>query len=201
MDYWITDTDDTIFCDGDAGADVPNHEMVIVTHCVQLLIDALENNRDVFSVSLAMLLSQFQVEEVVDTVSLRCAINDSADEWVRSGALTYEESDNIYEVIEKRTELPPIIIHTAIGQNEDSRVLGVQLGWIRVSGNNFDIKKLTRKNCDRMYDFALENPEHDTWNIEVLDFGGKRTYFSSIPSSDLESPKTITRHNKSSYAK
>lgn len=192
-EYWIKNDGDVVFCDGDADISTPNHEAVVIAFCLDMMIDRLGD--DPLSSEIYYFLESF-TDEIIDTTALRAAINDQADYWERNGLLTSDQAADIYETLKNLTGLDEEIIEAAIGQHDDPRVLGVKFGWIRVINNNFDILKLDRDTCNRMYDFAMEESEYGEWNIEVLSHGADkvRIFIMGVPSADLGAPKDVLKH-------
>lgn len=187
MEYWITSDGDHIYCDGDAGVEVPNHAMVVVSHCAGLLIDALEEEGSELSDCVVAVIRR-HLEDVVDCVALRTEINDSIDDWVDAGYLTPDEADDIFEALAKRAKIDYEYITTAIGQHDDPREIGLKLGWIRVINYEFSIQKFDRDTAERILDFVFEQdvPNSQTFALEVEDFGGHRIYINGLTTNDLD---------------
>lgn len=182
MEYWITDTD-IIFCDGDSGVDVPNHAMVVVHHCAEILMDALiQEGSQLASAVAATMAKVIADDSVIDCVALRCAINDEMDSWCENG-LCASDCD-IFDIIADLTGLGRVIVSTAMGHHDDPRELGLDWGWVRVIQNEFCVAKLTRAVADKILDFAMEHPQ-DTWSLEVRDFGGRRVYLMGLTTAEL----------------
>lgn len=203
-EYWIDEDGDMTFCDGDAGVDVPNHAMVVVSHCCQLVIDALENvdqEHQAFASELTRTIEFSTDEGIVDCTMIRCSINDSIDYFVEDKLVCVEAAEDLEAFVCKITGLDAEIVNCAFGQHSDPRVLGTtRFNWVRVIGSNFDVAKLDRSTCKRMADFAIDQ-EHDNWTVEVSDHNGKRLLGFGLTIADLESPAKVIRAigNKALY--
>lgn len=187
IEYWIDNDGNEIFCDGDSGVDVPNHSMVVVSHCAHLLIDALVNEGSEFSYQVASVIEGIIYEDVIDCVMLRCTISDSVDEWVEMGLLTEDRACNVYEHIRNITGIDDEIVIIAVGKHDDPREYGIKIGWIRVVGNNINVQKLTCGVADRIQDFVSEHGKKNTeWVLEVSDFRGVRRCLFNLKMVDFE---------------
>ena len=196
-EYWIT-PDDVIFCDGDAGVDVPNHAMVVVLQCAVNFADRLrEVETSKLADNIAGVIEQVIGEyQVVDCVMLRTEINDSIDRWVEEGLLTLDQSDDIYAFIRgllgiKKGSLEDQEIDAALGQHDDPREIGVRWGWVRVAGANFYCRDLSPATCRLMADFAAESP-NKSWMVEWVEHG-RRVYAAGVSTSSLERVSSIRR--------
>lgn len=194
MEYWIDDSGTEIYCDGDAGVDVPNHAMVIATECAHRVRDALHKASNRFCEAIADIIEANLVDSVIDCTKIRCEINDLCDgkDW----DVEPEALDDTYTYIRKITGFSEEITRAAFGDyhdgNFDPRELGLSWGWIRVIGNNFQVKELNRTICHRMANFAAEHESEDnTWRLEVI--GEKGFWLDSLTCDELESPAKIRR--------
>lgn len=195
MEYWIDQYGDYTFCDGDAGIDIPNHEMVVVQECFTKLIDIWASHDDTLLECLVELAQPFIESEhgFTDTCLFRTSINDSIDNWLAENIITQAESDDIYGTILDRLQMRYTIaellsmnydevLHIAIGHFDgDPRQFAVDnWNWIRVIHKNFDVKAITPDTCRRMELFvesdegqdiatrlSRRDKEFKVWNIEV----------------------------------
>lgn len=190
-EWWLTEHDQ-IYCDGETGVDVPNHEAVVIAHCAGLVADALEANDDRFSREAAAVFREYAEEGIVDVIALREALCLLCDHWVDANLLTTEEADDIYETLRHRSELDAKIVATATGSEDDARELGLKFGWVRVIGNHFQVQQLTRDVWQRMADFAYEQ-EHNEWYLEVIDYRGKRVFLAGLSLVDFDSYRSLVK--------
>lgn len=102
MEYWITKQGDVIYCDGDAGIDVPNHEMIVKAECLEIAIASLEMANDWRINHLIDAIRPLVEEGCIDTPMLRQAIFVTADSLNREGALSDDEVDDFLEWMRKR---------------------------------------------------------------------------------------------------
>lgn len=177
-EYWIDHEGNEIFCDGDAGVDVPNHSMVVISYCCELLQEALEAANTAVATYVAEIIGDYSHEGVVDCVAIRCQINDEIDHWLGENLITEDQADDIITAITEIAGVKRIIVETAFGHNDDPREYGLELGWIRIQGTHITIPRPTRTVEKRLREFIEEHaPYEPCWNIEAR-FGGSRKYIS-----------------------
>lgn len=198
-EYWITGEGDPIFCDGDAGFDVPNHAMVVVKHCAQNLVaklEALEDNE--LAERIATTIESW-IEDVVDCVAIRTQINDEIDQWVDEGIATHDQAQDIFGTIREMIgaeygSLEDQEIDAALGQHDDPREIGVRWGWVRANGANLQTAKLNRHTCGMMVDFAMFSVNQE-WTVEWLEDDQFVAVFG-VPTAELDKPAAIRKHRK-----
>lgn len=194
MEFWIT-PDGVIYCDGDAGVDVPNHEAVVRQQCLSNLIDAMETSGNSQIVSLASEV-QMALEDVVDLPMLREQLNLWVDNAYSEGQIDEKAADDIYDFIRARVDMPYWEFETALGMNDhiDERNNAIKLwGWHRVQHNNLTVAKLTRKLLSELADGLHECFGEDVYsmkfNIETVEYGHMGLHcnvpYQAIDSGDL----------------
>lgn len=188
-EWWLTGVGEHTYCDGDI-IDT-NHEGVVIEHCMLLLLDELESSDDPLCEAAAQVLRRCCDG---DCVSLREAVHTAAEEWLDQGLVTPDEYDDVFAAIQQRIDIDDDIFDAAIGSSDcvDAREVGLKLGWVRVRHNDFQVRKLTKEVCDTISNFAYEQ-EHNDWNLEVLDFHGRRIYVTELTLVDLESFRSLVK--------
>ena len=183
-EYWIDDGGTVIFCDGDTGVDVPNHEMVVVQQAWVLFtaaIDACENKAAMLLVSTAMRLSGADDEgELPDVIAFRTALNDESDKMGQAGQLTEDQTDDVFSWLNSLIDIEEWVFAAATNGmdcNFDLRAWATaKWAWIRVAGNNVVIPTITKEVCNRLADGlaeiceteGLKDFEEYAWNIEAV---------------------------------
>ena len=176
MEYWITDHGRTIYCDGDAGIDVPTHEMVVEEHAWHKLCDLIESNcqhegaKQLFS----SVAAQFEDAPVYEA---RFALNNEADAMHRAGQLTDDEVDSWSTLVMENTEgVTAELVHAAtqnMAQGIDLREYAVEnWDWIWFASNNATIHRLTGEACGRLleglHEIYPEKSESEIADIEIF---------------------------------
>lgn len=177
-EYWITNDNQLIFCDGDLGNESPNHAVIVLKYMWSQLRKNIDNNG---SAAARQLLSSIEGDGQAcpDVPSLRQQINDISDRMARDGDITQEEADDIYQWLADEAEIPYEVISYAFGDlGNDTRAFALRkLFWIRITGNQIVLPNLSRdvqkrlteglfKLCDRE---GLQVFEDFAWDVEVIE--------------------------------
>lgn len=182
-EYWIDDNGHTTFCDGNAGLEIPNHSMVVIGHCCQLAIDKLQIVGDEFALKLIEIINQCYDGDIIDTVMFRVTVGDIEI-----------DTDNIFDLISDRYGIDRWLIDIITGSDEDPRVAGImKLGWIRVIGNNFNVKSLNKRVLSHIQDFIVEEELSGTFSLEVMDHNGHRLIAYDLDAAVFNSISSIMR--------
>lgn len=201
-EYWIDETGDVTYCDGDAGVDVPNHEAVAVAHAAHLVADQIASKADGVGYAIIGIIDD-HMEDVIDCIALRSDICNAVDEWLQNGDITEEEADDIYGMMVDRYGVDRDLL-SIITRNDrnDPRAYAVEKwDWIRVINDNFDVRTLDDEHLGRIRDFIDEEMEHKpkTVNIEVARHEESRVprFLMGIPTHYLRSTMLIRKHLRS----
>ena len=152
MEYWIHTHGDITYCDGDAGADVPNHAIVVQDHLLQTLLDSAAPGPPPAQWLLDILRRYVaRSDGVVDRVGLREALFCSADA-VSRGVREIPDRELFDDDVEawlcRHCEIDEKLFHVAVHERcvDKVRVFGLEsLGWIRVCRNNLEVWRWNRK--------------------------------------------------------
>lgn len=207
-EYWITDSG-IVYCDGDAGIDVPNHTCVVVSECCRMLCDAMEYSDEPAVNELASHIRQVLDDcdcYIVDQGVLSETITNEADELQRRGLLSDEDVDDIFDFIGKNVELEQWIVDIGLGSGSyDERAFAIEKwGWMRLVCTRQDVTvqmhQLTPDNLKRaysdMYQEVGERVDKMLWNLEWSDacvFGAKAHL---IESGNVKAITSQLRHQK-----
>ena len=194
MEYWITDDNDLIYCDGDGGIDVPNHSMVAQSYALQKVISTIEENKDRHAKLAFYILKTMEssIEHYgeYDTTGIRSDILMVVDHLLTEKIILEKHADDIFTYMSRTFKVPRHLLDVAFDHSDiDGRQYAVKhWNWIRVIENNFDIHKITKTNCEKMFDFAIEHSNFSHWNIEVATLD---KYIRRVQLNELVSPSTL----------
>jgi hypothetical protein len=185
-EYWLTDSG-VIYADGDAGFDVPNHEMVVVAYAMGEVVDVLEQSEKFYEV--AHIMSSHMEEGVVDVIGARTDLLNWADMANKEGILTNDEVDDIEATIIKQAGIDPKLLSVAFGSVDDAREYGLfNLGWARVAGNSVQVVGLTRSKLialARGLAEAFDDEISDRTTFDIEEYKSHKTYWK-VPFYVLE---------------
>lgn len=194
-EYWLTGND-VIFADGDAGVDVPNHEMVIVAHAMNEVIGILEQNPK-FAMA-AHIMEQWVEDGIVDVTAAREDLLIWADSANKEGILTDDEVDDIEDTIVQQTEVDRQLLSVAFGSFDDAREYGLHnLGWTRVAGNNIQTVGLTRNKLVSIANglsIAFDTDISDETLFDIEEYKSHKVYWN-VPFYIIESGDMMALRN------
>ena len=129
MEYWITNSKDYIYCDGDDGPETPNHKCVVVWYCLEKIKQQCCSSSDQNMVSFGEMLDLFIDEFIVDLPLL----SENVNSWIDQSNLPQSDAQDIYSWLE-RNSVNPNYIAIAFGFDKPDPVNFAieKLGWIRV---------------------------------------------------------------------
>lgn len=129
MEYWITNSKDYIYCDGDDGPETPNHRSVVIAHCLNKIREQCESSNNKKVRDFGALLECFSDESIIDLPMLSEYVND----WIDQSNLPQSDAQDIYAWLE-RNLIDANYIAVAFGFEEPDPVNFAieKLGWIRV---------------------------------------------------------------------
>jgi len=174
-EYWIDNHGHVTYCDGDAGVDVANHEMVARQHAFGLVYAALSaaNPDDpVYDEFLSVFDLIASNEYGLDCIELRCRLAD----------VNPSQDLSCDDLLALWTGLPELVVQFALQSEpntEDVRLYAMQhWGWHRVvvkgSYPSIESWRVTRAIIKRMH-FWIEECEGDreditwTWYVRSTD--------------------------------
>lgn len=185
-EYWIT-RDDTIYCDGDASVDTPNHEAVVRKHCFDIVHAAMQESNNAAVNRVASGLNCLLEDNVLDAPMLRMIINDTADELVYDKLAMEEEVDDIYSFIFKHIHLEHEWMFDAMCDRDigDLRVYGVEkLGWHRIQGDSIQTANVSSRNLreitEGLYSVFLDGYGQDPATMS-FDIEAAGVFFTGVP--------------------
>lgn len=165
-EYWIFQDGTHEWCDGDAGVDVPNHEMVVRLHMAYEFNAAVEHDD---------LLRRFTIEEdrLGDPSAVRELFCDTADALQKEGRLTDEQTDDVYAFLRAATGMSEQRMAVMVDSNDsDARLFAVQhLGGYRVVGRHVETWQLSKSKLRTIgYAMAelLDVADEDMWRTEIV---------------------------------
>lgn len=152
-EYWADENGGVTYCDGDAGADVANHEGVARRHAARKVADALGalNGDDPLVATInGVVTTHLDHDGVLDCTSLRCALAD-LDEFAGD--------ETSVEAITRLTGLPELEVRFAMQAepaDEDVRLYAMRVwGWHRIvckgSFHTIESWKVSRSLIKMMY--------------------------------------------------
>ena len=189
-EYWIDEGGNVTYCDGDAGADVANHEGVARQHAASKVVDALQSldaSDPLAGTIMRVFENHLDHDGVLDCISLRCALADLD---------AFAGDETVTEAITRLTGLPELEVRFALQtepHDEDVRLYAMRVwGWHRVvckgSFHTIESWRVSRSAIKRLY-FPIGEIEDEcdagspTWTWYVR---GSRKEFE-IASADMES--------------
>lgn len=177
-EYWIT-PDAVIYCDGDAGADVPNHDMVVQAHLFGQFADRVAN----IPALRWLYLGEDTVALADDYSYFRQQIDSWTDDAVSAGLLTAEQSHDVFSYIQSLVGFTDeeMSVLTGCGDVCPRGWATKHLGWIRVRSTACEMFTITASKlkllADGLYDahdslcesaiYFLENTANNTWYFDV----------------------------------
>ena len=195
MEYWIDENGSAIYCDGDAGVDVPNHEMIVKSRCISLAVHQLTESNDTLVARLLGCIEHLTEDDCIDTVAIREAILCEAD--VIAQEIDDEDLyDDPFEWMRKRCGISNRWEwQCAWGDHIDERSHAKKYwGWIRVAHTHIemaDTKRSTiRRLKDGLYEAFGEECESLSFHVEA----GSH-YFSCVPYMALDAMKVRRSSN------
>lgn len=164
-EYWSQGRD-LVFCDGDSDVFTPNHEAVVVAFYGNALKDELQASSHEGCNALGRIIeysmqNELLEDDIIDTVAMRCSINDSLDALHAEGLLTDDEVFDPYGMMRTHTNLTDTEISIAVGQADVDVVLYAQqaLGWVRIVNYEIDLWQITPR---KLKDLGMALAWHDT---------------------------------------
>ena len=155
MEFWIQDTE-LVYCDGDAGVDVPNHETVVRVHILHDIISTLESSENSQCLEIISIMESHLCDGVPDIIAMRCQLNDF---------LEFDWSEVIADNVEYSEDLLRSVFSNDFSGELDLRLWACEnLGWIRVVGNNVESWGFNRRQMKRAA-WALGEIE-ESYNLE-----------------------------------
>jgi len=153
MEFWIQGTE-LVYCDGDAGCDVPNHEAVVRAHILRDIQDVLRCLDDEKAAGIADLMERYIDEEIIDVIAVKCDLNDCLDfEWM----------DFIVQNTSYSRDVISSAFHNDFQGTLDLRLWACEnLGWVRVVGRNVESWGFNRRQMKRAA-WALDEIQQE-WN-------------------------------------
>ncbi|GIW89675.1 MAG: hypothetical protein KatS3mg109_0107 [Pirellulaceae bacterium] len=185
-EFWYADGQ-LIFCDGDAGVDVPNHECVVISHALATLAGYLNGTKlqrlaDVID-------SHMQdCEAIADHIQIYESVLAEAENMYREGELTDDEVDDLEATAYDLVDLPPGLWSLAFSQGVDERSYAQkEWGWIRILGTNVQAWERSPSVCgdiaDALYEAYGDEAKVSKFTVEFVSDG--KTYWD-VPFSDIE---------------
>lgn len=193
-EYWIDKEGEITFCDGDSGAEVPNHDMVVVVQAAAMIEEQIEDSDDVLASRVMQIIDCSICDGIFDGPMFRENLNNCVDSWFDEGLINQDEERDIDEAILSRLGIDKDlwnIINDNLGNQRPREYAVEKWGWIRVIEDNFDVWELSDSACRRMSDFAEDHGVHKNWNIEV--WNGEERMIWGVPNWDLGSLKSIRK--------
>lgn len=215
MEYWMQGTD-LIYCDSNAGVDVPNHEMIVYSQVVSDIAQLLSIHKDPFLAGLGEVMESL-IEECegyfADDAMLSETLNNFVDSWdsdndtchdnfwddIRSGSPTLEKLVSILDM------------QSGYTGNSDIRVVGVAYyDWIRIKCYsrevNFDIRELDSEHYERILDFLQSDEFYEfkqgksnvniniaVWNEDYQQVSYISTDYDTVMSEKFNHIKSLAR--------
>lgn len=193
-EYWIVG-DDKIPCNG-----YPNHDHTtyVIKYAADIVLKALKPllKKDIVCNEVSLLMSKCFHATVAgkrsfsgyDTTMLRCDINDLGDSLHKdrliSDDIAESLQDYIFDKIEQHISRP--LFDCCLGNCLDPREIGIDMGWLKVIGDNFTCNDLNPQVCGRMFDFATWADFYKVWTIEVKRYNNSgRRVFWKVPTELL----------------
>jgi hypothetical protein len=140
MEFWIQDTE-LVYCDGDAGVDVPNHETVVRVHVLQDIIGELESSEDSQCLEILSIMESHLHDGVPDIIAMKCDLND---------CLEFDWSEVIADNVDYSEELLRSVFSNDFSGELDLRLWACEhLEWVRVVGNNVESWGFNRRQMKR----------------------------------------------------
>lgn len=133
-EYWSDEDGCVTYCDGDAGADVANHEGVARQHAASKVaeaLQALDASDPLAGAIMRVFEDHLGHDGVLDCVSLRCALADLD---------AFAADETAVEAITRLTGLPELEVRFALQaepSDEDVRLYAMRVwGWHRIVCKN-----------------------------------------------------------------
>lgn len=167
-EFWITE-DGNIYCDGDQGVDVPNHEAVVRSRCLSMVLDAMDNSDEPRVKSIASSL-RYMEDEIIDQPMLCESLINLADEMCREGTLAEDEADDIKDFIKEYIEIEDWVFDVGLcrGEYDERKHAIIMWGWIRVAGNAVDSPRITSAVLDAMSEGLWEAYEDECYRMKFF---------------------------------
>lgn len=167
-EWWITDSGQAIFADGDIGD--CNHEGVVIDHIVPDIAElaGLKVDDDVD-------LQAF-VQDFNNLMDERAANKDGGDIDIESEMIEMQLAE-----LYKNKEQAKDAWECVFNYSKDAREYACKwLGWIRVAGNTMQTQTLTRAQLKRIGDGLVDIHEEERldgeeWDIHVM--GNQKMYY------------------------
>lgn len=202
-EYWITDDNQLIFCDGDLGRESPNHAVIVLKYLWKRLRGSIATNG---SDAAKQLLSDIEGDEQAcpDVPHLRQQVNDISDQMARNGDISEEAADDIYQWLADEAEIPYEVISYAFEDlSGDTRAFALRKWfWIRVAGKQIVLPNLSRDVQKRLVEGLIELCDREglrlfedfEWDVEVIDPPLYKSGISGLLFYDLRSlPSQMTK--------
>lgn len=161
-EYWIT-PDQIIYCDGDAGHEVPDHNMAVVAYAVS------EIDRIVSETPALQFMNgfwDFDEDSYPDRIAIVDNLLQSCDEWFSNGTIDRGVYDDIYQfMVDNGVDRRLIDV---VGGSVDFKLLAIrEWGWIRLdSSRHIELWSLNKTTCERLYDGLVEIEEDHLEDID-----------------------------------
>lgn len=186
-EFWLT-PDGAIYCDGDAGVDVPNHEAVVRQRCLCEALGAMEQSDNEAVQAISHKLSLLAEDDIIDGPMVSETLNNFIDDLNRDGVLSNEEVDDIYSFIREHVDVEEWILDVAFGTDSyDVRAYAIdRWGWHRVVDRIIQTNSVTPSSlkdiADGLYDAYGEDCMRMKYTLEA-----GRLFVTDVPYMALES--------------
>jgi hypothetical protein len=187
VEYWIIDDHTSVYCDGDAGVDVPNHTMVVVEKCISIMIESMHLSDNEAAQRMACVLDDYveQQDGCYDLPMMGEIVCNELDHLCSQGLIC--DHVGLRDLIED-AGVPEWILDIALNcrnAHDERRLAMEHWGWIRIVHANFNngrnvvnMHELTKDNLSRVAshfyrecgDDAIKDSDiewHDGWAGDI----------------------------------
>ena len=198
-EYWIHADGSLTYCDGDAGAEVPNHAAVVRSWLLEELLSAAADVKSAGLRELFVSGLSLSQQPVLDMPEIRQYLNDTSDAMARDGRLPQEDADDYDTAFVRQSGIDPLVydmfFERCSEKLKDWAVL--RWNWIAVRCHNIDLRRPDLATLARLQDgLATIYPddwERLTYNVDVRE---PRRYFASVPGTCLGNFRAIVKSQR-----
>ena len=159
-DHWITDSGECIFCDGDAGIDVPCHQMIVQQTALSKMLDVLEEQVDsdpLCRIVVNAATDSYGDVDVIDPCGFRTLINDETDAAYSAGEISEECYDDWSGVIQRKyfkddSDLVDVAFYAESVVHDTREWAVLKWDWIWLSFDSIAIRRANSETLKRLVD-------------------------------------------------